>query len=77
MRWNWGLLQVQMIIRFKQNVFGYVQSQLPLCSPLCEVHATEWLEYSWIPLRSFCIKDSLYEKFQIIKTKEHVNFQIL
>ena len=47
-------------------------------SAMCNVaHATEWLEYSWIPLRSFGFKDCLYSNFQHIKTEKDGHFQIL
>ena len=40
-------------------------------------HATEWLEYSWIPLRSFGFKDCLYANVQQIGTEKDGHFQIL
>ena len=40
-------------------------------------HTTKWLEYSWIPLRSFGFKDCLYANFQHIKTEKDQHFQVL
>ena len=40
-------------------------------------HATEWLEYSWIPWRSFGFKDCLYSNFQHITTEKDGRFQVL
>ena len=44
-----------------------------VCPPTkCNVgHATEWLEYSWIHLRSFGNRHCLYSNFQHIKTEKH------
>ena len=47
-------------------------------SAKCDVgHATEWLEYSLIPQRSFGFKDCWYANFQHIKTEKDGHFQIL
>ena len=40
-------------------------------------HTTEWLEYSWIPLRYLGFKDCLYANFQHIETEKDGHFQIL
>ena len=33
-------------------------------------HGTEWLQCSWIPLRSIGFKDCMYSNFQHIKTEK-------
>ena len=54
MSWNWGLLEVQNIT-FKRKMYLKVVNHCCVCvcpSAKCDVgQATEWLEYSWIPLR--------------------------
>ena len=39
-------------------------------------YTTKRLDYSWVHLRSFGIKDCLFSNFQHIKTEKHMNFQI-
>ena len=79
MSWNRGLLQVQNI-RLKKKLLESVQLQDSCFCPSAKCnygHETEWLEYSWILLRSFGFKDCLHSNFQHIKTDfQHIKMGI-